>query len=137
MVVFAVNEVLLVSPYLRTPQGCSEKRLRSQQPLYRRSVPNRDACAVHGNSVGPFELLEHSAHRLPRGSEVLGNLLMGQRQPVSAFRILREKEFRELFHWRDGGFRWSGLRPPHLGAVRLTVPLREGMPHRVHAAEPP
>jgi len=99
MVVFALYEVLLVSPYLRTPQGCSEKRLRSQQPLYRRSVPNRDACAVHGNQVGPFELLEHSAHRLPRGSEGLGNLLMGQgqRQPVRASRILREKEFRELF----------------------------------------
>jgi len=34
-----------------------------------------------------------------RHPQSLGNLLMGQgqRQPVSAFRILREKEFRELF----------------------------------------
>jgi len=99
MVVFALYEVLLVSPYLRTPQGCSEKRLRSQQPLYRRSVPNRDACAVHGNQISPFEFRKRSAHRFPRGSDGLGDLLMveGQRQPVGAFRILREKELCQLF----------------------------------------
>lgn len=54
---------------------------------------------MHGNQISPFEFSKRSAHRSPARPEGLGNLLMGQaqRQLVSAFRILREKEFRELF----------------------------------------